>query len=348
MRYVRIEKLRPGMILGKTILASHCYSLLSKNTVLTAEYITRIKNLGFSGVYITDEFSENINIPEIISEKLKMEALIHIKNFFNNITPHNTKREYRSIKKSIIDIVDDILTNKDVMLSINDLKNYDNYTYFHSVNVSILSLVIGSSFDLTKESLYELGLAGILHDIGKELIPIEILNKKGRLTDEEFDIIKQHPKKGYELIKSNFSHSARINQGILHHHERYDGSGYPSKLKGDKINLYSRIIAIADVFDALVSNRPYHKAFLPSDAIELIMSGSGTSFDPIIVEHFINHVAIYPVGTEIELSNGKKALVMENYQGYPTRPKIKLLDTGEEISLKNNWNFLSLTIVGVG
>ncbi|OYP31617.1 phosphohydrolase, partial [Lachnotalea glycerini] len=232
-----------------------------------------------------------------------------------------------------------------------DLKIYDDYTYYHSVNVAILSLIVGNALKFHRAMLIQLGMAAILHDIGKKFTPIEILSKPGMLTDEEFDIIKEHPTNGYHFIKRFFpSISSATYVGILQHHERYDGSGYPSGAQGEGISLLGRILAVCDVYDALVSDRPYHKAYLPSEALEFIQGGSGSMFDPAIVITFCYKVASYPLGTAVTLSNGEVGIVVENYEEFNTRPKVKIVKNNivtHYIDLKSDYNARNITIVGI-
>ncbi len=233
-----------------------------------------------------------------------------------------------------------------------DLKIFDDYTFYHSVNVAVLSLIIGISVDLPRPELYKLGLGALLHDIGKVFISKKILSKEGPLDIEEFDEIRKHPTLGYEYLTKHYDVPAKSNLGALQHHERYDGSGYPSNLKDESISDFGRIIAIADVYDALTSDRPYRKALLPSDAMEYVMGGSGSMFDPQYVLKFTRKVAAYPLGTIVRLSNGSVGIVVLNYEDCCTRPRIRLVPqkkTDEHIyvDLKDDKNATNLTITEI-
>ena len=201
-------------------------------------------------------------------------------------------------------------------------------------------------------NLYKLGLSAILHDIGKVFVPKLVLNKPGRLTDEEFLIMQTHSTQGYQYLKRDYDIPMASYIGVLQHHERYNGSGYPLKLRGEKIHLFGRIIAITDVYDALISNRPYRKAMLPSDAFEYILANSSILFDPALVNSFTKKIAAYPVGTIIQLSNGYTGIVMENHTDSVIRPKVKIFQHGIRyvtpyiIDLRNNMDYLNVKIVG--
>ena len=188
------------------------------------------------------------------------------------------KNTFNDMQKQIENIVDEILNNSNMVINMVDLKVFDDYTYFHSVNVAVLSIVLGTALGLSRTQLCDLGIGAILHDIGKVFVKKDILCKAGVLSDDESCEMQNHSTLGYDYIKkvSNISMSARI--GILDHHEKFGGGGYPNDLKEEKISLFGRIIAIADVYDAMTSDRPYRKAIIPSEVIEYIMGSSQYPF----------------------------------------------------------------------
>ena len=203
---------------------------------------------------------------------------------------------------------------------------------------------------LERGDLFELGLGAILHDIGKIFIPKEILNKDQKLTPEEFEEIKSHSIRGYTFLADQWNIPAQANAVVLSHHEKYDGTGYPHNLRGKTIPPYGRIAAIADVFDALTSNRPYRKALSPSEALEYIMGNGGIHFDPQIIGTFVEGIALYPVGTKVELNNGMHGIVVKNYPNLGTRPVVKILSDAKEqvyYDLSNDFSLLNVTITGV-
>jgi HD-GYP domain-containing protein (c-di-GMP phosphodiesterase class II) len=195
-----------------------------------------------------------------------------------------------------------------------------------------------------------LGLAAIMHDIGKVFVPKKILNKNAALTKDEFEVVKKHSYLGYSYIKDNTEIPSMSYVGILQHHEKFNGTGYPFNLNGDKISQFGRIVSIVDVYDALTSNRSYRNAASPSEAIEFIMGNSGNSFDPVLVDIFCKKVAPYPIGTSILLSDNRIGLVIQNYEDCCTRPVVKIYKHGNKkvkpyiIDLKNDKNAMSVTI----
>lgn len=355
MRFVSTDFIKEGMILAKPLLGNNDALLLRKGAVLLTSYINQIKKLGYNGVYIDDDLSREIVFSEIIDENLKFEAIKSVKDTFANIDKGTSipSQVYKDLSEIINSIVDNILENKSALINIVDLKSFDNYTFCHCVNVCILSLVIGTALNFNKMQLYNLGMAAILHDIGKTFVPKEIINKKGKLTDEEFEVIKSHSSKGYNYVKDNFDVPAASYVGILQHHEKYNGTGYPMGVAGEKISLFGRIISVMDVYDAITSDRPYRKALPTFEAVEYIMGNGGTAFEPKIVKVFSQKIAPYPVGTCVRLSNNKIGLVVENYPECSSRPKIKIFKHGDTdvtpyyIDLKNNFDTLNIVITGI-
>lgn len=353
MRFIPTFCLKEGMVLGKDLYNNTGNLLLKKGSNIKREYMEKIIEIGVQGIYIEDNISKDIEIKNTISDELRIKSVQGIKNVFINVekNKNNIEHNMKQVNTIVESMVDEILENKNLMVNMMDIKLFDDYTFFHSVNVATLSIIMGISLNLNKEELYKLGLGALLHDIGKVFINQDILNKKGKLEGKEIKEMKLHPLKGYKYIKSNFDLPAKSYIAILDHHEKYDGTGYPNKKCGKDICLFGRIIAIADVYDALTSNRSYRKALLPSDAVEYIMAGCGSHFDFELVNLFTRKVAAYPIGTCVKLSNGSTGIVVENYPDPCTRPKIKLIDSSYEettyIDLKNDSNSKNITIVDI-
>ena len=203
MRYVPSLCLRDKMILGKNIYGNNGQLLLKKGTVLNDAYIESINKLGFSGVYIIDDLSEDIEIANILSDDLRQKTIIGVKELFTSIDKNENERfnKVEKIKEEVNCILNEILENKNIVLNMVDLKFFDDYTYQHSVNVAVLSIVIGVSLKLSRDTLYKLGLGALLHDVGKVFIGKHILNKPGKLDDNEFDEIRRHVSYGYDYLK---------------------------------------------------------------------------------------------------------------------------------------------------
>lgn len=326
MRFVPTHCIREGMILGDNLYNNHGDLMLSQGELITEEYAKSIKRLNYNGIYIEDDISKDISVIRVINENVRVETVKAIKNTFisaeRGISPD--KNAIKLAKAQIETIVDEIFAQRDLMVNMIDMKVFDDYTYHHSVNVAVLSIVLGVALGMDRNDLCDLGFAALFHDIGKVFINKDLLNKTASLTDEEFEEIKKHSYLGYEHIKERFYSVGPSSMGILDHHEKYSGGGYPNNLKGNRISYSGRIIAVADVYDALTSDRPYRKALLPSDAMEYIMGSTMILFDPVVVEVFVQKIAPYPIGTCVKLSNGLTGIVLENFQDLCMRPRIRI------------------------
>jgi putative nucleotidyltransferase with HDIG domain len=201
------------------------------------------------------------------------------------------------------------MTEPHAMLALSMLKDYDNYTFTHSVNVSVIALAIGRACNLTEEQLKTLGLGGLLHDLGKLRIDVGIITKPGRLTDAEFDIIKEHPDFGANIIKEMEDVTPEVMEIVLGHHLRYDRSGYPANAACNISSPLVEITAIADAYDAMTTLRSYQRPFTPRKAIARLKEISGTSLHPEFVMHFIDSLGAYPVGSLVRLDNNEIGLV---------------------------------------
>lgn len=341
MRFLPIDNVTPGSYLAKPVYNSQGTIMLKENCELTVGLLKRLKKHGYSGLYVEDEISAGIQIDDVVDEQMKLEAVIQLENLVRN----NGDMVY--MLPMINNIVDSILEKKDVVIQMNRLCNHHDYTYVHSINVGILAISIGRRYGLNREELIKLGTSAILHDVGKNDIPIDILDKSGKLTEEEYLIMKEHPYLGYKRIKDTIEFSAVTKIGVLQHHERCDGSGYPYGLKRDDISLFGKIIAVADIYDAMTSDRSYRPAYSPLEAFEYLLGDGDKRFDIQIVENFTRCVAAYPVGTCVELSNGREAIVVKNYYDCPLRPMVRYLDNYQTLDLKNNPECLNICIIRI-
>jgi len=235
--------------------------------------------------------------------------------------------EAEPVKKMAISLVKEILANhQKAMLRLVQIKTYDDYTFTHSVNVAIISALIGIELKLSHEELEELTLGGLLHDIGKIKIDRKFLLKPGPLNREEFEKIKGHPEDGFEMVlaESEIGHIARM--AIKQHHERQDGSGYPKGLKGNEINDCAAIVSVADIYDALSTERPYRRKLVPYEAVKTILMMTGQrGLKEEMVRAFLSVLSIYPQGSLVRLNTGETAMVIRVNKESIIRPVIKLL-----------------------
>lgn len=220
------------------------------------------------------------------------------------------------------ELADSISRSPDAMLWLTHMKKRDEYTSIHCMNVCILALTFGRSVGLERKQLDMLGLGALLHDIGKMHVPLEILNKPGRLTDEEFDIVKTHSMSGYNLLRQKKDMPGDVLDIVRSHHERINGRGYPDGLIGDVIGLLVQITSIVDVYDAITSDRCYHDGIAPHDALKNMFDWAGDNFDAALVEQFIKCLGIYPIGSMVELNTGHIGIVVSASEKARLRPII--------------------------
>lgn len=323
MRFLKAEALEPGMILGRDIVSPGQSFMLKKGVKLTREYVDYLNRKGYLGAYITEEENLDVEIEEPLSQNTLSESVKAV-----------SEANISELMSSARHIVKDISNLKHLSIDLLDLRSFDEYTYRHSVNVAVYSVAIAKYMHLSDEELEQVALAGVCHDLGKRKIPTEIINKPGSLTDEEFNEIKNHPKYSYDLLQSNHEISPVVRQAVLCHHENENGSGYPTGKTGKDLNLLTKILHAADVYDALISRRPYKTPYTPLEAFEYLVGGEGILFSEKVVEAMRKVIPTYPIATDVILSTGEKAVVVAHTKD-PLRPVVRVLGTNYNMDLSN-------------
>lgn len=318
------SKLTPGMVLARTIIEPNQNRvLLTAGQVLNDYYIKRIKEKGIPAVYIKDvlgiEFSGGT-----IEEETFLKANKALKDTFKSLASAG-RLNLKAIKIQVDSIIDELLQNSSLTIGLEDIRDYDSYTYQHSVSVCIFALIIGIRKGFNREKLRILGIGAILHDIGKITVPQKILNKTGPLDNFEWEIIKKHPWEGFNIIKNSQEVSLLSAHIALQHHEHLDGGGYPQGLTGGKIHEFAQIVAVADIFDALVSDRPYRMGYSNDEALQILYNESKTKINPEYIDLLAEHIIPHPPGTLVVLSTGDIAIVAGENPDNLAKPKIKLL-----------------------
>ncbi|WP_153127343.1 HD-GYP domain-containing protein [Peribacillus tepidiphilus] len=332
MRFISTESLKPGLRLGKSIYNERGQVLLNEGVELTDRLILRLKEMGIPFVYISDQKTDHLNPRNSISDELRREAIQTIESTFAQLESADLASSFviekasKRLMELIRTIMNEIKGNQELLSLLSDVYTYDHYIFTHSLNVTLYTLAIGMELKLNQKQMEVLGMGAILHDVGKMMLPTEILMKPGRLTDEEFEVVKRHSEYGFQILRGVQNLPLLVAHCAYQHHERLDGSGYPRGLKGDDIHSFGKIIAVADVFDAVTSNRVYRRAMLPHEGLEILYAGAGIQFDKKVVEAFRKAVAIYPVGLTVELNDRRKGIVSRQNMGISDRPVLEILE----------------------
>ena len=317
------NQLKTGMVTAQSIFNEKGAPFLVRGTPLTDRYIYRLRQLSIPELHVTS-LSSNFQLqppPDIVEERTRVQAVDNVAETFRE-AEENGRFDMTRLEKCADFLVRDIMAKKKNLVQITDIRLHDSYTFSHSVNVAVLSTMLGDLCGYSKRKLQIITLGGLLHDIGKLAVPTPILNKSGSLTAGEFKIIRRHPSEGRKILKELTSPIASILAIIaVQHHEHLDGSGYPYHVRGKSIHPYSRITAIADVYDALTSVRPYKRAYKPNVVYRMMMQNSTGHFDMDRLRLFFDNVAIYPVGTVMKTQLGC-AIVKKVVFGHTLAPVV--------------------------
>lgn len=313
LHYVNIDQLKEGDIIAKNIYGNGGIFTLVKGVKITNFLINRMKTHGINLVCIEDNLA-TIGGDDVINPALRAEATESIKVMTlmikDSIQPQG--KFLTVLDNVIVAIIDELSKNKKNLVSMLDLKTHDNYTYAHSVNVAVLALVVGIALGYDYTKLKNMGLGALLHDIGKTSIPVEILNKPGKLTADETLLIHKHPEIGFQKSRIALDIDPTGRAVILQHHEKPDGSGYPNGRTSDTIHEFAKVVAITDIFDALTSDRPYRRRWPIKETLDFMNSICGAHIDTEIYQEFVRHISPFPPGIKILVSDGREGYVLNN------------------------------------
>lgn len=258
------------------------------------------------------------------AKRIRSEAEDLVKDFLGSARAGEGIKSDK-VQATVEKMVDSVFRNQDALTSLARLKDFDDYTFSHCINVCVLALAVGRHMRLGKKEMQDLGVGAILHDVGKMLVPQEVLNKPGVLTPDEFEVMRKHTLYGEELLASTSGIDDSSKLIALYHHERYDGKGYLNRISGDGIDLFSRITSVADIYDAMTSNRVYQQGMKPDVALKKMYRMRGSSLDPVMVERLIRCLGVYPIGTFVELNTGEYAVVRLPNHRQPLQPLVLML-----------------------
>lgn len=360
MLIVPVNNLREGMQLADnvdTTTATDYRTLLKKGTFLSSGMIEMLKEEGIKTIHIVGAGIEDVAEPEMKPDRTEHinahigAALKDLDEIFD--CNEEIKELSQAAVKKVDNIADDIINDisQDSSFLGNQmiaLQNYDDYTYKHCLRVAMMSASVCSELKVSDVETKETVVAGLLHDIGKSNIDHEIIIKPGKLTNEEFEEIKKHPLIGYNILKNGGNYSSNILSGVLFHQEKFDGSGYPTGIAGEKIPLIARVLTVCDVFDALTSNRPYRVPWSVAETEEYILGSCGTHFDINVTQAFLRAFNPYPIGTMVQLSDGRHGVVIRHNTNV-LRPVVRIIGkfSGEELDLMNDFRFLTVSVTGI-
>lgn len=333
MRLINIDKAQTGMRVAQPVFSGQGNILVQKGAILTQHYITQLIWWGITSLYVFDETAPEVEVYDVIRSETRLQAVCTVKKIMTLVSLESFSDQ--EIMAVIGRIFDQILHSEEVMVNLIDLRTKQDYHFDHSVGVCVLSLLTGVIFKFGEELLRRLGEAAILHDLGKVFVPGDILEKPGALTPNELVEIRRHTWFGFWALDHVSSLGVEPAKVALTHHERFDGTGYPLGLKGGDIPLFARIVALADVFDALITDRVYRKRYIPYEAVEILTAETGTHFDPEISRAFLLNIAPYPVGSHVFLNTGERGVVTRVYCGNGIRPEVTVVKNAEGYFLKN-------------
>lgn len=371
MRLVPVGSIKIGTVLAKVVYDDDGRVLLNHGVQLTESLVKRLIESDVIAVHVHDSYS-NTEIVDVITPELRLKAVREIRNVFKSVklqveksiqalkndkTQLNKKlhlmvdqKYLQDLDGIISDMINEITVNKDAMIGLVDIKNMQSFVYQHSIQVTVLSLLIGASLKMNKYMLKDLAIGAMLHDIGLTFMDKDIVIYKNTFTEDQKQAYKKHPQLGYDFISDNTNLSAHARMGILEHHEEYSGKGYPLGLAEDNIHINARIICVANMYDKM-SSGVTGVLVPPNEILEFIMgnSGRGRMFDLEIAKHFVRKVVPFPIGSHVLLSTGERAVVVNYNPDHPLRPYIKVLIDGkkvEELKLCNllNHDKLNITI----
>lgn len=315
MLYMPTCLLQPGMKLACDIHSGEGEVLFSKGDSINELIKNTLNEVDIQGVYIESDFTHDVVFEDCMKLVDKTQSLSFVRHVMSS--PEIDDAMESELQELMHSILDHLSESEMLLNSLYSLRDYDGYTYEHSLRVTILSILLGNYLKLTQEELWELGVASMLHDLGKLSIPIDTLNSKEMLSMRQLGYIRKHPIVGYNKAQELKCYNERIGKAILQHHEHVDGSGYPYGLKGDDISLYARIICCSDVYDALTSKRSYRNAWFPSQALDCMNTSMSSQFDASILNALNNTVIAYPEGSIVLLSTGELAVVVKSNKDTP-------------------------------
>jgi putative nucleotidyltransferase with HDIG domain len=352
MAYLKAKDLKPGMQLKSDFINERGRLFLGEGTVLTEHLIKRINELPIPYINIVqDSQTKEAKTEQKTGHEIDTEHFMEIYNDTHQVVKRfsedirmGKRLNMEGVRETVGTFITLVFDDYNIIPKLQQIHMTDEYTYYHSINVGILTILIGKWLKLPEKDLRKLGYAGLFHDIGKCRIPLHVLNKPDTLNKKEWAVIKQHPVYGYNILKKNHVISNDVLMGVLMHHEREDGSGYPLGLKSEKVHKYGKIVAVADIFDAMMSDRVYRKKRPPMQVAEYISDRSFDSLDPYISQIFLQGIIRNFVGNLVRLNDGRVGKIVYTCPQDPTKPVV--LTEGEFLDFSRERDVFIVEIIG--
>lgn len=344
MRRLALQDIELGMIIGEDIYNDFDVMVVSSGSIINANILKLLSRMDLDDVAIFEKSVEGERKVFKVDNQLQAtygSTVESFKSLFNSVK-FGKQIVAEEIQDILTPMLEQVNTNKILAKSLWQIEACDEYTYDHSVTVSMTAALLAKWMGLPTDEINDIATAGLLHDIGKCNIPDEILKKPDRLTEDEFKVMKTHSTLGYLLLKNGDGFNDAILNGVYQHHEKFDGNGYPNKLKEDEIHLYGRIIAVADVYSAMTSNRVYRSKMSPFQVAKLILEYSFGYLDPMAVNIFLSNISNFYVGTIVKLNNGEIGQVVMVNKSEPYRPLVKVEELFVDLSKDHSLEIVAL------
>lgn len=328
MRLVPISVIPEGSVLGQALSDEQGNVLLQRGVKLKRTFLQQLSKRGFTSLYIEDAFTQaevvEVFQPKVVAEVIAVAQSVTERLGQPQVSQREVGEQINRLTHLLEGLVDTILANPDSVVHLLTLSSFDQFTYKHSLNCMALAVMLGDALGLDRSALLNLAAGSVFHDMGKFFLPKEILLKPSKLTSDEMDCVRKHPRDGYDYLKkaSQLLPTARIM--ALEHHEKWDGSGYPAGKSGNETFLHSRLFAVCDVFEALTANRPYRAGWKASEARAFVISGGGSHFDLDIIREFARCVNPYPLDSFVRLSDGREGVVRKVKRGMLDYPDVEI------------------------
>jgi HD-GYP domain-containing protein (c-di-GMP phosphodiesterase class II) len=326
LRRVAVGPEIEGLYVARTVYdESGRHALIRRGARLEPSLIRAMLRREIRAVWVSNELLPDLEVPEVVREETRRQVRTALQQVLMAAERERLEGPgLERLREAVVALVDEILENGDVVANMNQLRAFDTYTFEHSVQVAMISVLVGRELGLKRRQLYRLGTGSILHDIGKVAVPKEILTKPGRLTPEEFARMQEHCEIGWQLLQDEPAILPTAAIVVLQHHERLDGSGYPKGLRDGEIHLYSRIAAVADVFDAMRADREYRARLTPPQIVGELTAMAGPKLEAQAVAALLRRVAVVSQGEIVRLSDGGVAVVVRHRPGHPLAPDVVL------------------------